>query len=90
MLASDDVETDRTVSLQSDFVLQTTSAGFDKTTGSAMYAHLYHLSETIGTRRANTPQEEEARDYIYNVFEDLGYSPVIQSLHIKAQENQVM
>lgn len=78
--ASDDVETDRTVSLQSDFVLQSSLLPeVDKTTGSAMYAHLYHLSETIGTRRANTPQEEEARDYIYNVFEDLGYSPVIQS-----------
>lgn len=77
--ASDDVKEERSISLQSDFILPSTILPeVDKTTGSAMYAHLYHLSETIGTRQAGTEKEIEARDYIADVFEAAGYETILQ------------
>lgn len=63
----------RTLSVKSSFLPEV-----DKTTDSAIYGHLYQLSEVIGTRRAGTEKEIEAKDYIVDVFEDAGYSAKVQ------------
>ncbi|WP_313370996.1 M28 family peptidase [Sedimentibacter sp.] len=86
--AHDDVERELRVSSSSEFTVQRALLPeVDKTTASAMYAHLYHLSETIGTRRANTDKEIEAKDYIVQVFSDAGYSPVVQPFTYQSSRN---
>ena len=77
--ASDEVKKERSISLQSQATAQREILPeVDKTTGSAMYAHLYYMSETIGTRRAGTDQEIAVKDYIAEAFEEFGYDTTVQ------------
>lgn len=46
--------------------------------GDMAFRHVMHFTQEIGERVAGTAGEEEARDYIYQVFEGLGYETEVQ------------
>ena len=47
-------------------------------TGDLAWEHVSYLSEVIGVRVVETPQEEATADYIIEQFEDMGYEVEIQ------------
>lgn len=50
----------------------------EQITGDSAYYHVYYLSEEIGVRVTGTPAEIEARDYVAEQFESMGYDVEIQ------------
>lgn len=50
----------------------------EEVTGDLAYEHVYYLSEEIGVRVVDTPQEGATADYIIEQFEGMGYEVEIQ------------
>jgi len=50
----------------------------DVAAGQIAYAHLEALADDIGARAAGSAQEAAAKDYIAEVFEDIGYATTVQ------------
>ena len=50
----------------------------EEVTGDLAYEHVYYLSEEIGVRVVDTPQEGATADYIMEQFEEMGYEVEIQ------------
>lgn len=50
--------------------------------------HISHLANDIGERVAGTSGEEEARDYLYQTFTDLGYNVEVQSFIFGSNEQE--
>lgn len=57
--------------------------------GDIAYGHLIHLATHIGERFAGTHGEEDARDYIYQTFEELGYHTEIQPFSFNVRDDHV-
>ncbi len=55
----------------------------DQVTGELAYAHVFYLAGEIGVREAGTHEEELARDYVVQQFDNMGYDVVIQPFPYK-------
>lgn len=58
----------------------------DPDAGELAYKHVVELSDEIGDRTQATNGEYDAKDYIEDVFMDLGYDTKLQSFEIQRKK----
>jgi hypothetical protein len=58
----------------------------DPDAGELAYKHVIELSDEIGDRTQATNGEYDAKDYIEDVFMDLGYDTKLQSFEIQRKK----